>query len=76
MLADDSRAGGDVQLKYISEMFHYLLHRIEGCEDEKKVEMKANLGTLIPLHCGHNAPYSDSERRMLQFHVSQTMATW
>ena len=39
-------------------------------------EVKRRLGTLIPLHCGHNASYSDGERAVLHRHVSRVMETW
>jgi hypothetical protein len=34
------------------------------------------IGTLIPLHCGHNAAFSDGEKRMLEHHVARITATW
>ena len=37
---------------------------------------KALLGTLIPLHCGHNAAYSDEEREMLSFHLEKAIRSW
>ncbi|CAN0393863.1 unnamed protein product [Hapterophycus canaliculatus] len=29
-----------------------------------------SLGRILPLHCGHNNSYSDSERRMLLEHLA------
>ena len=72
-----------VEVRYVADLFRYLAARLRVASQQATAPDAAAaaaghdaLGTLIPLHCGHNAAYSDEEREMLTFHVEKAIRTW
>ena len=71
-----------VEVRYVADLFRYLAARLRVASqqatapDADAAGGRDALGTLIPLHCGHNAAYSDEEREMLTFHLEKAIRTW
>ena len=63
---------------FVAGMFRYLASRlrISAGQAETDTSLKNRLGSLIPLHCGHNAPYSEEEQTMLIYHIEKTIRSW
>ncbi len=43
-------------------------HPQDDKNDKDDMRLMRNIGYLVPLHCGHNAHFSDAEKRMLLEH--------
>lgn len=60
------------EVKFVCDMLRYLAARAGGSlpavpgDDPRR-----QLGRLVPLHCGHNNPYSDEERAMLFYNLRE-----
>ena len=68
--------GCEAEVRFVAEVMKYLEQRVTqgvasaGHSGAIHPQAKAQLGSLVPLHCGHNNSFADNERQMLIHHLN------
>jgi hypothetical protein len=75
-VAQSSPTGGDILLKMDKPDDHAnVALRSTEPDDANIILNTTRLGHLMPLNCGHNAPYRSNELSLYEFHLRNSRLT-